>query len=458
MKRLLYALLFIGVAVSCKKELQTHYSDGIYFENVKAGLKDSLSITEFSRLNFKNAILSKSEQDQLYFLRIPFLGEEISKIFLIVKTDGLGHVEKGRIVQLQREKDTGITAQLMFNGFISISTLSNNVLIQSKVENGFIAAFHQQLSAREMLKGEDVLPEVVVVAYVHYDSGIDYSTWLWLSSLFYNTDSGTGGTGSSGSGYYGSIDGGGGGGSYGSGGYSSGNGDPYQESLLEYEGEYIYSLPEIDVWKFFNCFNTVPSVGAIYIIKLCVDVPSNNNPGASSTSSGSSAGHTFLTVTKSNGDSKITQSFGFYPKSEPSFFDPFASVGSAMKDNGGNEYNAAIEMNISEDQFEKIKNNAIVWAVNPYTLSDYNCTNYALDVFNSVRSVPIAIAPYKVVLPGAPNPWGESEPITINIEKSPQMLFFKLQAMKNNNEPEAGKIQIDQTHNSVSPVSHGECN
>jgi hypothetical protein len=90
-------------------------------------------------------------------------------------------------------------------------------------------------------------------------------------------------------------------------------------------------------------------------------------------------------------------------------------------------------------------------------LADYNCTNYALDIFNSVRATPINIASYKILLPGDTNPWGPSDPISVTIEKSPQELFAKLQEMKTSS-TEAAKIKIDQTHNYRSPISKGECN
>lgn len=473
MKRFLVIVILIFMAVACRKDMRNSNGSNGYLENVQSQLRDSLSLADFSNLDFTRALISASEKEQLYFLRVPFKGKNLKNEFVIVKTNAAGKIEAGRKVKLNNNSsiiDSTKNALYKYNGFISISSLDGKPVLNSEIQNGFIKSLHQNINSRTTVMApvyaEDVLPEVVVVAYVSDYGGISYSTWLWLNSLFYNYDYGGGGGGGNnyGSGYYGSMDGGGGYYSSGGGGYvgnyggSSGGGSTVpQEDLMEFEAEYIYDIPEIDVWKFFNCFDQVPSSGANYTIKLCVDIPSNNNPQASSTSSGSSAGHTFLTITKSNGASKITQSFGFYPKSEPSFLDPFGSVSSTIKDNGGNEYNAAIEMNISQSQFDLIKNNAISKSTLQYNLGNYNCTNYAMDVFNSIRSTPITISPYKIYL-GDPNPYGTSGPNTISIEKSPQMLFVKLQEMKTSNSTEAPKIEIDQTHNSLSPTSHGECN
>ncbi|MGN6402708.1 MAG: hypothetical protein ACTHMD_19780, partial [Flavisolibacter sp.] len=125
--------------------------------------------------------------------------------------------------------------------------------------------------------------------------------------------------------------------------------------------------------------------------------------------------------------------------------------------NGSQEINASIEMTISESQFNTIKQNAINWSKRNYALGDYNCTNYAMDIFNSVRGIPISVDPYKVILPGDTNPWAPSDPITITIEKSPQKLFAKLQEMKTTS-AESSRIAIQQDHNYRSPISKGECN
>ena len=51
--------------------------------------------------------------------------------------------------------------------------------------------------------------------------------------------------------------------------------------------------------------------GAVYSAKLCVDIPVNNDPLA--LLDGTTPGHAFITVTKTNGSQSATLSFGFYP-------------------------------------------------------------------------------------------------------------------------------------------------
>src|SRR5262249_6427464 len=119
---------------------------------------------------------------------------------------------------------------------------------------------------------------------------------------------------------------------------------------IEIEEEYIYNIPIVDVRKYFNCFDLVPNEGAIYTIQLCVDVPVNSDPDMSMNFSGGvSAGHTFLVVTKTGGGVSVSQSFGFYPQTAPSMWNPFSSIPSTIKDNGNKEINASITMNINAD-------------------------------------------------------------------------------------------------------------
>jgi hypothetical protein len=470
MKRLFYSILILCLIVSCKKEIGNEKNRFAYVEKIKNDLKDSLSYNDFASLNFKKAVLSKIDSIELYLLRIPFTGKGLKNDFILLKTSADGRIEKGKIIHL----DGGIHNR-QWEGDVTISSLDRKNGLQSPIENGYITALHQRSNLRTSMMDpiyQDpyvVLPEVIVVATYESSGGISYSDWAYLQSFFYDSGGGTSGA----SGYYGSMDGSGGGGYYdgsgggygGTGGYDNSGGDiPYvdegvsQDPLIEIEAEYIYSLPSVDISKMFKCFDNVPSTGASFSIKLCSDLPSNSNPNASANFSAASGGHSFLTVTKSGGGYSVTQSFGFYPASSPAWYDPFLPVTSSIKDNGAQEINASIAMGINESQFNTIKQNAIAWSQKNYQLADYNCSDYAIDIFNSVRSTPLSIPGFKVILPGNTNPWVPTDPNFITINKSPQMLFLTLQEMKRNNSAEASNIVIDQTHNSHAPISKGECN
>jgi hypothetical protein len=468
MRHFILISLTLVLIVSCKKEINNTKNDfSGYLENVKAALKDSLSANDYASLDFNRTVLTKVDSVRLYLLRIPLKVKDVKNDFVIVKTKVDGKVERGKIVHMEgADTAFGNIGIKSFYGSITISSLSGNIRMQSAINNGYILAFHPQMNLRTTLEapvypvypGAIVLPEVIVYSYINTSSGISVSDWWLLQSLFYDYSFG-GGT----SGYYSSLDGtsgGGGGGGYGgSGDGSLDYGVPVGgDDIAEIEAEYIYNLPGLDLNKVFKCFDNVPSTGAIYSIRLCSDIPSNSNPNASANFSAASGGHTFLTITKTNGGTSVTQSFGFYPSSSPSWIDPFAPVTSSIKDNGAQEINASLEMDLTETQFNAVKQNAISWSTRNYELAEYNCSNYAVDIFNSVRTNPLIIPGYQIVLPGNTNPWAPNNPITVTINKSPQMLFSKLQEMKNNNDPESSKIVIDQSHNYTAPISKGECN
>jgi len=196
----------------------------------------------------------------------------------------------------------------------------------------------------------------------------------------------------------------------------------------------------IDLQKYFNCFDNIPDAGATYSVKLCADLPRNQYPYQAM--NGMTPGHVFITLTKTNGSQSITQSFGFYP-SNGILSTSMLPVSSKIVDDGHNnhEYNASILMNVSQIDFNAVKNLALAHAnAMQYDLSDFNCTDFGLQCFNIARAVPISIDP----LPG----WGI-------INNTPNMLYIKLDYMKYTNAPEAANIQIGVFN---APTSYGACN
>lgn len=91
-------------------------------------------------------------------------------------------------------------------------------------------------------------------------------------------------------------------------------------------------------------------------------------------------------MTKSDGTSTVTKSFGFYPsiKVLSLTHDP---VGSIMNDNGGHDYDASISMDVDGSVFDKALTYAVYLAGHmSYDLDGYNYTSYALEVgFHEAR-------------------------------------------------------------------------
>lgn len=116
-------------------------------------------------------------------------------------------------------------------------------------------------------------------------------------------------------------------------------------------------------------------------------------------------------------------------------------------DNGvggsGHEYNASILMNnLSQLDFNTVKNLALNYANSLlYDINDFNCSDYALDCFNSIRTSPL-------VIPNTVFPLKD-------YGTTPNGIYKKLNEMKNNNDPEAANIGIGVF---TALTSHGPCN
>ncbi len=209
----------------------------------------------------------------------------------------------------------------------------------------------------------------------------------------------------------------------------------------------FFSGPAIDLNKYFKCFDNIPDAGATYSVKLCADIPDNSY--VDNLFVGTTPGHVFLTITKTNGTQSVTQSFGFYPKIAWLSIS-MAAVASKIVDDRGHEYNASITMdNISQLDFLSIKNLSLSLANSmSYDLDNYNCTNYALDIFNFIRptnklNVPDWIPQYYDPFT---NRWVNGD----NYHQTPNGLYKLLNSMNNNSSVQIGTF--------AAPISHGPCN
>jgi hypothetical protein len=480
MKRVLFICISFLAFCACRKDGSPRdAASGNYLSYVMDQLTDSLSPGDRASLD-DHAVYKSDLGGGVSLLRIPIKGKAITGDFLLVSTDRTGRVLTGSLVHLER---AGPAAPAPFAGSVRLSTLGGRTFLESAINNGYIAAFHpgQSATVKDLSVGETSLldpykplPECIVVGYPNNNGYIDVSGYfIDLAQMLPPRTSGVPGGGApGGNGGNGGIGGGLGGGiGSGNSGAAGGVGNtggfiplsvpdtggavPIMVSIppTGIEPDYSGGIPPVNVPRVFNCFDQVPSAGATYSVTICTDVPVNSDPLVIVNSGGSTFGHSFLVATKSNGTVSVTQSFGFYPAQNPSVWSPTDPVPSAVKDNGGQEVNGSLTMTVSADQFANFKATAIVNSTNAYLLTDYNCTDFALQCFNSMRSTPLTLVPITITLPATPST--PAPPITIN--NSPQMLYALMAAMKLNNAPEAGNISLDLTGNTKAPASHGEC-
>jgi hypothetical protein len=227
------------------------------------------------------------------------------------------------------------------------------------------------------------------------------------------------------------------------------------EEIIEFEIDDPDSKPGVNITQLFNCFDQVPSgPNANFTLRLSSDIPSNKDENTGVVFSKGTVGHSFLSVTKSNGSQSVTQNFGFYPQSGLESLG-LGNVPSKIVNDGQHEINASLIMNINEASFNLIKSNAIFEASQPYNLVNNNCAHFAIKLFNLARSNnPILVQNFPVtiqsVLPGLPS-------LNLNLSNSPQMLYKKLAQMKSNGSPEAANIITNRDNGTIATLSNGEC-
>ena len=75
-----------------------------------------------------------------------------------------------------------------------------------------------------------------------------------------------------------------------------------------------------------------------------------------------------------------------------------------------------------------------------YDINEFNCADFALNCFNSIRSSPLEV----------PDTWRT----VVYYGTTPNGIYEKLKDMKDNNHAEAANIFIGEAN---SPASYGEC-
>jgi len=451
MKQLLILFLMCLYLAACRKETARDKVES-YLEHVKASLKDSMGVIEFDKLDFESAILSEEDSINLHVLKVPYYEGKYSTRFVLVQTDANGTVLKGKIVSLVRRTNSASINNQKFDGYIEMSSLRQEIVLSSNVENGFVAAYHpsrrkpadSRLSSAQLVQPSDnMLPEVIVIGYRESSGGISYSDWISLQGMF---------GGGGGGGYYSPAGGSGEGGNYGgsSSGYhggGGGGGSVQQVPPIQIDFENQGENPAIDIEAYLRCFGSIPDAGATCSIEIFADIPVDKDPNKLLDISTASPGHTYIQIKKTNGAQSVMQNIGFYPKSGWKTALTPAPVEGKFADNGGHEFNASFLMNLSPAQLQSV----LIRIQNlsrfiKYDIDEYNCTDFALDLFNEARVDKLDIPLYDI--PGS---------ITGGGTRTPQGLFNKLKSMQQSGSAEASNITVPGYKGWVAS-SNGPCN
>jgi hypothetical protein len=427
-------LIVISVAFGCNKNasIQNHSHDKdiiqnaqTYFEQTVAGqgnqnMRGSSPRSSISKqpdwqdaytiqLSFGKAVLVPVEYQQLFFIKTNFGGQtihplsQLAKLLVYNDSKGAYHMQ---LVTSFPDSTSKIINQAPFTGILLAETWSGNPINKFKYEkSGKVLKYEANQDSPPLQKA--IIPDkestslpietcYVIMGYNYassdpsggYDwsesAGCDYSYDLDLSTgsdptgADYNTIASSG---------YARVA-----------PYTDNNNNIIDGSYLHFN----FTGNPINLLAYLKCLNDISDAGASYSVTLCDDLAVNTNPGALLNST-YHPGHTFITLTKTNAGMSATVSFGLYPQNSLLSITSLP-VASQISDDGAfkHEYNASISLSVSQSDFQELETQAVNAAnSHSYILTTYNCTNYALDLFNSVSpnkiTVPDWIGPYSGV-------------------------------------------------------------
>jgi hypothetical protein len=424
MKRTLLCSLLFLLIVACQKQ-GSESSPGDFLPFVKRQLRERMLPDDFARLDFTRAVLMK--MDSVRLLRIGMLCATDGQAFVLLQIDHAGTVTQGRQVEV-----TGLPSDQL-QGNILIRSLSGEELVRSSIADGFIKGLHPTRGSKPTLpySQEDPyreMPEVIIVcSYVNNQPS--FSPWISLTGMF-GYGSGGGSNGGAPGSYYGPYSP-----SSGNGGYGGGSGGGTAEGMDE--GEVIFveyesqtASPAININEYLKCFDAIPDAGAVCSIEILTDIPVDNDPSKLFDWKNETPGHTFLQIKKQNGSATVQQNIGFYPSTNWKTIVTPAPVAGKFVDNEKHEFNASLKMNLTAAQLKEviIKIQSLSRFIR-YDIDEYNCTDFALEVFNATRVDKLEIPKYDI--PNGVAPFGTS---------TPQGLYKKLEEMKANHHTESNNI------------------
>ncbi len=432
MKHFLVVASIILFLFSCKKEHNAPIDSIVdqnlsFFQTVKTQLKDSLSTSDYACIDTNKLYKSKDAQTKGCFVRIGLLNKEMSTDFVLLKTDTAGNIKVGKIVHIDKESGNGTKTR--FGGRFAIASLDRLHTRLKTIMNGKFKSIGagMDLMEAEAPIGEQTLPDCVITCYSM--DGNDEGDWYWYEGFY--DDGGGGGGGSYTYGY--------------SGGGSSGSNT---DETIQIEIEPDDNDP-INIQDYLKCFSTISNVGASFQITIFSDIPVNGDPTQIFDWSTRSPGHSFVQLRKVNGSESIQQNIGFYPENGWKAASN-ANMASKVVDNAGHEFNASLSLTINGNQFEAALNKLQAISDYDYNITSWNCTDFALSVFNAASQQPLSIP--KFAIPTSEYPL----PSTFALSSTPQGLYEAIQSLQAAHNTSLGTTDIPGICGYVGE-SHGSC-
>lgn len=419
---MLTTLIFVG----CKKQVDTEPVRQVdpFVTTALEHLRQNLSEGEYQSISKSSYSLIAGQVADLKIIRFAVIGNADKSITVSstrgklasswFEMDGMNNSSgRNRFVVrgISERKSNEVSYESGKLQNIKISENNNISELNIKHEGGRQVV--ESISKDGKMHPDDEwLPEITVTAYIGGSSRTFYSLF-WLSNMNYDYFNAY-----TGSNLYVPLEGegGGGGGNGHAGGSSSGEVELILVPAFEFEDR-----PALNIDKALKCFDNILSEGAKYSMTLYVDIPVNDD--VNQMTRGLTPGHTFIGMTKSNGSESVTQVFGFYP-SIPALSIFNVAVNSTIRNDSGHEYDASITI----DDLDAASFGAAAELARYngsgklYDLNDFNCTNYAVEVFNKAMPLDDQLTA----------PAWEAGPLNLSYGLTPNALSLVLGGRSNN--------------------------
>jgi len=389
-----------------------------YLKKIKKDLKDSLYLNDFNYIDFRQVYRSMDAQKKNYYLRLGFIDKNISEDFILLFTDSSGNIKRGRIVHVEKEIVKDSTSSKYTFKLSTLNRKKVNYLVNKKISDNS----GQLLADDEGAIGEQILPTVVVTAYVYsYEDFYIWSNWFLYDALSGDESLGGGGGPNENTYTYGQEE-------LKPKGYS--DPDILSDVITEISFE-DDTNPAIELEKYVKCFSNLPDDGATFEISIFADLPVNSDPYKLFDLSTGATGHAFVQLKKTYNGTVIQQNIGFYPSTGWKSIEANAPVNSKLVDNAGHEFNASLTVSVDATHFQSAVNAALYEGKAKYDIDNNNCTDFALNVFNAAAPLLLSIPLYH--LPGGM--YGE-------FSNTPQGLYNQLKSLSSKGGYEGGNIEI----------------
>jgi hypothetical protein len=418
MKKIFYLVVIASLLTTACQKTNSTLGDQFTIRNL---LRDSVSSTAYETLDFNSFHFSTLSNGSL--IRVGFKGKSIIHDAIWIYQDRLGSIKSSKIVHSEGGMD--LKAQYpTYQGSIEVSFLNGLSKQKMLIVNGGIQSTQSativgtNAVGKNMACGDCTIPEVVVTSS-YRNEGISWAAWIGLWSIFNIAEQRD----------YIAIDEVGGGG----GGASAGE-------AITIDREAPEAKPAINAKEYTDCFGSIPDAGATCTITIAADIPVDGHPETFFNWSDASPGHVYIELYKagSNGG-LISQNIGFYPNSSWKVVSG-TNIASKLADDAGHEYNARYTITVSASQFQAALTAVQTYSSYNYNVADFNCTDFALAVFNAAGPG-LTIPRHQV--PGFSSAKGSN---------TPQGLYEKISGLS-----EAGNKNAQTGGKAYGGTSHGPC-